>query len=210
MNKEFYLQKIILDDGQEVVIQTENWNSEFPTLKLAIKIHPEIVFEGSIDKNKLKQIAQSLSQDAELFIEQNKKALSINSSDFIFELTFDRTLFTWAQQVGSIKVVYGAVNLVPSTSIKLFDLLCQSAETHVQLRDQVRYNLEELKLYERNINQLQTDYSEVLQDRVINEKEQSAKLKEALNTKIKYIKELEEQLEKYAEENTTQNSQLRS
>lgn len=106
--------------------------------------------------------------------------------------------------------MYGAVNLVPSTSIKLFDLLCQSAETHVQLRDQVRYNLEELKLYERNINQLQTDYSEVLQDRVINEKEQSAKLKEALNTKIKYIKELEEQLEKYAEENTTQNSQLRS
>lgn len=200
MSDQFHLQKLTLNDGQEAVVQTFGWDTDEPTLKLAIKSKPETIYEGTISKDQVQQIAEALSQEYEPFFKQTKKALTQICPEFTYELTGDHKQFSWSQQSGFVKVIYCSVDFIPSPTLQPFDLLAQAAETHAELKDEANANKLEAELYHHNINQLQSDYSEILEDRVRHEDEQLVKFRDLLVAKGKLIEELEEQLEKYAEE----------
>lgn len=200
MSEQFYLQKLILSDDQEVVVQTVGWESDEPSLKLVIRSKPETVFEGIISKYQLKHIAESLSQNFEEFLEESKKALTEICTEFTYELTANNNRFSWSKQVGRAKVIYCSVYLAPHPTLQPFDLLAKAAETHAKLKEEARSNKLEADLYLHNIKKLNSDYSEILQSRVKHENDQAIKFRDILNAKSKLIEELEEQLTKYAEE----------
>lgn len=203
MNEQYHLQKLKLSNDQEVVIQTADWESDRPSLKLVVKSKPDTVYEGSISKEQLKGVAESLSQEFEGFFEKNKNALLTVCPEFTYELNSDCTQFSWSQQAGLVKVIYCSVNLQPSATLQPFDLLAQAADTHAKLKDEAEASKSKAQLYHHNILQLQSDYGEVLQDRERHEEEQIIQFRDILNAKSKLIEELEEQLEQYAETNPT-------
>lgn len=196
-----YLTKIQIDSslpelGQSCILYTFDWETPSPGVQILFE-SATTLFEGTIDIESWKNIAENLEQDPEVFLKENKAILTGNCKTtykFSVQGTVENLTIRWSKILGTpaLSIKCGQIQLKAKPNSSAFDLLTKSTILVQELKKQVVEQSDKSSVSESECRRLIGESKKILESRVAAEEQLLDKFHALLNEKKRKIRDLEQ------------------